>query len=56
MSDVMLALYLNVSERVIRQWRSAAKIPGTVEMPGRVTRTRRADIDEWLAALPTEGK
>ncbi len=56
MSDRTLAAYFDASERLIRQWRSAGKIPPTVKLPGRLTRTRRQDIDGWIAALPAEGK
>ncbi len=54
LSDQGLADYLDVSPRLIRQWRASEILPAPVEMPGRLTRWRKSDIDEWLSHLPTK--
>jgi excisionase family DNA binding protein len=55
LSDESLAAYLDISPRLVRQWRTTGDIPAPAILPGRLTRWRRADIDAWLASLATKG-
>lgn len=44
-----VAALLKVERRTVERWHSAGKIPGRVQLPGRVVRWRGADVLAWLA-------
>jgi predicted DNA-binding transcriptional regulator AlpA len=49
------AAYLSVSERLISQWTASAPMfPQPVQLPGRITRWRRSDLDDFIASLPAK--
>ena len=45
------AAYTGMSERQWWKMVSAGKAPRPIELPGRMARWRRGDIDQWLASL-----
>lgn len=45
-----LAELLRVTRRCIERWTAAGRIPGRVQLPGRVVRWRRALVLAWLEA------
>ena len=47
-----LANRLKVSERMIRKMRATGRLPAPVKF-GRSVRWRRADLESWMADLPT---
>jgi excisionase family DNA binding protein len=50
LTTVELAGLLRISQRCAERWAAAGKIPGRVQMPGRVVRWQRQAVLDWLAA------
>jgi predicted DNA-binding transcriptional regulator AlpA len=53
LGDVLASAYCNVSPRTIRQWSACNTegFPPPVDLPGRLTRWRRSDLDQWIETL-----
>jgi predicted DNA-binding transcriptional regulator AlpA len=54
MTDKQTAAYVAWSRARLWQAVATEEFPQPVRLPGRATRWRRADVDQWIEALPTE--